>query len=285
MNIQLGSSLGTCASAPTLLGLMDSIDDFTGFRAKVPVEIEWSRYLIKTVDSAEELKAALKLRHDVFYKELLNRETAEGIDHDKYDAICDHLVIIDTKSGELIGTYRFISSDFSDTFYTASEFHIEGLTAIPGLKIEMGRACIRSDFRSGFTFIALWKGLAAYVGKHRAQYFFGCSSVKTTDTSKVARICQYLRSKGHWHDTYNIQPRDEFVMPGLDEAIAQTPATFDDEEAMRAEVPPLLWAYLDAGATIHGPPALDRDFACVDFLTVLNLDNVREDLIRKYKPW
>lgn len=259
-----------------------------GFAPKVPILVDWSRYRIKTVDSKAELEAALRLRHDVFYRELLGQDAnRDRLDRDEFDDICDHLVIIDQRSGDLIATYRFNSSALSNRFYTATEFDLGPFLAREGTKLEMGRACIRPDFRTGFTFIALWKGLAAYIQAVPTNYLFGCSSIKTTDVDHVARICDYLERQGHFDPELALVPRPEFLMPGLEEAWNKARSEADDsqDEALRAAVPPLLWAYIDAGATVCGAPALDRDFRCVDFLTVCDLDHLREDLVRKYKPW
>jgi putative hemolysin len=266
------------------------LPDLEHFSAKVPVDITWSRFRIKTVANADELEAVLRLRHEVFYRELLGREAPESVDVDDYDRICDHLIIIDRASGRLIGTYRFISTAFSDRFYSQSEFAMDDLLAKPGVKLEMGRACIHADFRNGFTFIALWKGLAAYIAAHRVSYLFGCSSVKTENVEEVARMCDYLQRKGLWSEEHRAEPVAAFTMPGLSEELERLQGIDLAERAARDDalqeaIPALLWAYLDAGARLCGSPALDRDFHCIDFLTVLHTDNLREDLIRKYKPW
>jgi len=42
------------------------------------------------------------------------------------------------------------------------------------------------------------------------------------------------------------------------------------------KIPKLLRAYLTLGAKICGPPALDRNFKTIDFLTLLDLETLSE---------
>ena len=260
------------------------------FHAKVDVEIDWSRFIIKTVRNDAEREQALRLRHDVFLQELLGRSNTNLVDQDSFDDICDHLVIIEKASGRYVGTYRFISSTFSPKFYTESEFDLGNIIDSDGAKLEMGRACIHPDFRSGFTFIALWKGLAGYISKHPVSQLFGCSSVMNTEVATTAMVTDYLKRGGHYSQTYHCQPHAHYVLDGLSEALEAVEASdiaereaADDE--LKKLIPPLLLAYIDAGAKVVGQPAYDADFACMDFLTVLDTANLRDDLVRKYKPW
>lgn len=260
------------------------------FTAKVELDIEWRNYRIKTVSNREELKQVLALRHEIFYAELLGKKTDTALDLDEFDPICDHLVIYDRKEDLLIGTYRLISSGFSDRFYTQTEFNIDAVLAKPGLKLEMGRACIHANYRDGFTFIALWKGLAGYISRHRVDYLFGCSSIKTVDLQEVAQLCDYFDRHQHSKHDASTMPIGDFVMPDLEAAVTSLQQQPEAERAARdadlkAMAPPLLWAYIDAGAEVIGRPALDTDFKCFDFLTVLHTENLRDDLVRKYKPW
>lgn len=267
-------------------------DDYPAhaFQAKVHVDISWSRFQIKTVENDLERELALRLRHDVFMTELLGRSSDGMLDKDSFDDICDHLVIIEKASNRFVGTYRFISSAFSQAFYTQTEFDLGNLSTTVGTKLEMGRACIHPDFRNGFTFIALWKGLAGYIAQHPVSHLFGCSSVMNTEPAVVAAIIDYLDRHQHYGVDYTCSPLPHYELAGLDEAInaimAQSPEQRAASDAhIEPLIPPLLWAYIEAGAKVVGRPAHDPDFACMDFLTILDTENLRDDLVRKYKPW
>ena len=119
------------------------------FRAKVSLFVDAQKFLIKTGESGYELEKALKLRYEVVYREILNKRAFLNIDVDEFDFISDHLIIIDKKSEEAVGTYRLISSTFSERFYSETEFFIENLKRTADNKLELGRACVHREHRNG----------------------------------------------------------------------------------------------------------------------------------------
>ena len=96
------------------------------FMAKHIFSMESEGFVIKTANGAEDLELALKLRHQVFLEEGLNRSHETGLEFDSYDHRADHLMIIEKEKGFAVGTYRLIHSDFSDIFYSQSEFNMDG---------------------------------------------------------------------------------------------------------------------------------------------------------------
>ena len=60
-----------------------------------------------------DVRAAQRLRHRVFAGEMgAALHTPEpGLDIDHYDAYCDHLVVREDSTGEIVGTYRMLSPD------------------------------------------------------------------------------------------------------------------------------------------------------------------------------
>ncbi len=116
------------------------------FKPNISFLFERGHYIVKTAENGAELEECLKLRYEVFHREYMEKKRETGVDVDALDIACDHLVIRDKRSGKVIGTYRLNSSHFTNTFYSASEFHMERLLEIPGAKLELGRACIgRAD--------------------------------------------------------------------------------------------------------------------------------------------
>ena len=255
-----------------------------GFVPKIPMRIDAGNFLIKTVESAEELETVLQLRWQIFHREFRKDAASQapgpegGLDIDEYDFLCDHLVIIEKDTDRLVGTYRLISSSFSDRFYSSGEFVIDRLMAMPGTKLELGRACIDRSFRSGMVITLLWRGLAAYIREVKADYLFGCSSAKTMDPAEVAAIQAYLRDRGYVTDEYGVEPQPAFRMPA---PAPGSPAV--DPAVAEKLVPSLLGSYLKAGAKVCGEPALDRDFECTDFFTVLRTESLTRMFERKYQ--
>jgi putative hemolysin len=256
-----------------------------GFAPKIPIRIETEGFLIKTVENVTELERVLSLRYQVFYKEYRNALLPKGYDIDRYDLICDHLAIIDRKTDRIAGTYRLISSSFSDTFYSQEEFVMQSILDFPQTKLELGRACIHKDYRNGAVITALWKGLATYIRAVDAKILFGCSSVKSTDETTIAMVYKYMRDGNHLTSEFPLFPAHKYRMHGLMDTVAELdqPGSSYSVEAAKAEIPSLLESYLKAGAKLCGEPALDRDFRCADFLTVLRTEQLTRLFERRYR--
>lgn len=241
-----------------------------GFVPKVKIFIERERYIIKTAENNEDLIKALKLRHEVFYKELLNKNLFLGIDYDRFDLKCDHLILIDKRTGKFFATYRFNSSKFTKKFYSATEFTLDRVNALGGNKLELGRACVHHDYRNGLSVALLWRGLTEYMKATDTRYCFGCSSVMTTDKNDIAAIHKVLMKTSPGPEDLKIRGKGKFKIRNFRALVdAVTP---EDEQRVADMVPPLIKLYTNMGATICGEPAFDKKFKCVDYFTFFDLD-------------
>jgi putative hemolysin len=256
------------------------------FSANIPIYIEKKNFIVKTADSPEELREALRLRHDVFLMELLKRKKRSGIDKDKFDKHCDHLIIIDKRINKIIGTYRMQSSEHTRKWYTATEFHMKYIKKLPGTKLELGRACVHPEHRNGVTISLLWEGINAYIAASGSSYLFGCSSIKTMDKAEIRQIYAYLMQNGHISDCHRVRPKSKFKVPGfkrfsrLHPLHSQIPIEHID---MKDKIPSLLASYLRVGAKVCGVPALDKSFKCIDFLTLMKVEDINQTYQRKPK--
>lgn len=253
------------------------------FRAHIPIHIEKKNFIVKTADSTEELHRALKLRHDVFLTELIHKSKRSGMDRDKFDKLCDHLIIIDKRTDTLIGTYRLQSSLHTRKWYTDMEFHMKRIKMLPGIKLELGRACVHPEHRNGITIALLWEGISAYVEASGTSYLFGCSSIKTMDKEEIKSIYYYLKQNGHLSHEYRVRPKGKYKVPGMMQFLKRHPDATQqiDPQEMKDKIPSLLNSYLKVGAKVCGAPALDRAFKCVDFLTILDVSNLKRERVRK----
>ncbi|MCO5142517.1 MAG: GNAT family N-acetyltransferase [Oligoflexia bacterium] len=246
-----------------------------GFQRKIDVFQSTEKFILKTAQSPFELKQALRLRHDIFYKELQGRELPSKIDIDELDEICDHIVIIDKANSRVVGTYRVISSLYSDRFYSAGEFYLENIAALEGNKLELGRACIHPDYRNGAIISLLWKGIFEYVKKTQTEYLFGCASVQTTNPYAAASILEKLKEKNLYSEQFGVRPTAKYF--------SFIPKNIDTSQAIEgSELPALVQSYILAGAQFHGEPALDSDFSCYDFFMMLKISEMSKIFRRKY---
>lgn len=231
------------------------------------VQLRHGPYLAKFAITSDELAAALRLRFEVFNLELnegLQSAYASGHDHDEFDAVCDHLIVEHTPSKKVVGTYRLqtgITAAENLGYYSQREFDFAPYAKLRPSMIELGRACIRREHRSSDVLYLLWRGIAGYALKHGSRFLIGCSSLTSQDPAHGTAVYKRL-IEWQVEDSLRTRPCESFAMP----IIHASPA--DDK------IPKLLRTYLAIGARICGPPALDREFKTIDFLTLLDLDNL-----------
>ena len=216
----------------------------------------------------DEVRAAQSLRFQVFNLELnegLQESYVTGLDEDPFDAICHHFIVEHLPSANIVGTYRLqtgVNAEANLGYYCAQEFEFQVFEPWRAEMIELGRACVHPQHRNLVVLGLLWKGIADYARQHRARYLFRCSSITSQDAavgaSAYTELCRKHLSLPQWRT----RPRDEYDCP-LDHLAAESP-----------KIPKLLRAYLTLGAKICGPPALDRHFKTIDFLTLLDLETM-----------
>ena len=238
------------------------------------------RYRLTFARSMEQLRAVQRLRFEVFNLELgegLESSFASGLDEDDLDEALHHLLIVDERTGEAVGTYRMQTAAMAaanDGFYSAREFDLSGFP-LPVLDsaVEVGRACIAREHRSRRVLHLLWRGLAQYLtwtGKH---HLFGCCSLATLDGRIGNRVHGHLVDDGYLHDSVKAWP-----LPGLECGL------HDHGEGPEEpfEIPPLFQSYLNLGAKICGPPAVDRAFKTIDFLVILDVRELEGHVYRSF---
>jgi len=220
-------------------------------------------YRVRLARSSTDIRAAQHLRFQVFNLELkegLRASFDTGLDADPFDAICDHLLVEDIASGEIVGTYRLqtgMRAAVGRGYYSAQEFDLTPFEGLRPTLLELGRACILEGHRSFSVLSLLWRGIARYAAANGSRYLIGCSSLTLTDPSHA--MAAYRALEGHLAEPgLRTQPLAAFA--------AQEPAA-----ASTPKIPRLLHAYLALGARICGPPALDREFGTIDFLTILDM--------------
>jgi putative hemolysin len=230
---------------------------------------------VKVASSAKEYRQAFKLRFDVFYTEMQNLdEGLAGFDCDVYDQIGDLLIIKDDDKDEVIGTYRIISGQYASQFYSQTEFDLSLFLDSTDSVMEVSRACVHKDYRSGVTLSLLWQGLMEYAKNTESRYLFGCSSVWTSEVGVAAKVLNHFEDANVVEKNYDIKPLAKYHRSVKDTC----PTDIDANDY----ISPLLKTYLRAGAVLFGEPAYDAEFCCFDFFTVLDLDKLRDKYRRKY---
>jgi putative hemolysin len=224
-------------------------------------------YRARLASSSADVQAAQALRFEVFNMELdegLVQSYDTGLDADPFDVVCDHLIVEDVVRGSVIGTYRLQTGRRAAEalgYYSEREFDFGPFEARRAQILELGRACIHREHRSFAVLNLLWKGIASYARERGARYLVGCSSLTSQDAAEGAAAYERLL-RNLSPDDWRTRPLSRVACP-LDRLAEPTP-----------RIPRLLSAYLALGAAICGPPAIDREFRTIDFLTWADIESL-----------
>lgn len=231
----------------------------------------------------QELIESFRLRHEVFHREF--REVQKtGLDVDRFDGIFDHLIIVHKETEKIIGTYRLNCTTHPRASYTAQEFDLTMIFSLRGPFLELGRACIHKDHRRGAVISLLWRGIAEYMNQSGAQVLFGCSSVKVNTAREAALIYRYLVDERMVTTDVFARPTQDYLLKNFDSWMMHfselSQSQRDEAEAL---IPSLLKSYLKLGAKVACEPAFDKDFDCIDLLTVLKKEDLGQSLARRFQ--
>jgi putative hemolysin len=227
-----------------------------------------AQYTSRLACSAEEIRAAQVLRFEIFNLELnegLPQSYTTGLDADPYDAVCDHLIVEHIPSHKIVGTYRLQTGGNAAEklgYYCAQEFDFGVYEPWRKEIVELGRACVHRQHRNLVVLGLLWKGIAAYAKERGGRYLIGCSSLTSQDPAVGTAAYQELCRKNLAPAPWRTQPLPAYACP------------IDPRAGEHADIPKLLRAYLTIGAKICGPPAMDRQFKTIDFLTLLDIEKI-----------
>ncbi len=249
---------------------------------------------VRLAKTKADVKRAQRLRYDVFYREMSAKPSLTAQmrrrDEDRYDAICDHLLVVDTSSSpaeagsrqwrskrqpRVVGTYRVLRQEVArhtGGFYTQGEYDIAPLIAERSPKyrfMELGRSCVLKPYRNKRTVELLWHGLWTYVREHKVDVMIGCASFEGIDPDEHATALSFLyhhalappewrvRAHANMHTEMNLLPKDKV----------------DAKAALKA-LPPLIKGYLRLGAKVGDGAVIDRQFGTTDVLIVLPVESI-----------
>jgi putative hemolysin len=240
------------------------------------IHAEVGRYRLRLAQGADDREAACRLRFKVFNIEMgegLERSYETGIDTDHFDIFCEHLLVEDKTDGRIVGTYRMQSGSTAATnfgYYSAQEFEFAPYEPLRRDILELGRASIDREHRSPEVLTLLWRGIAQYAHDMGLRYLLGCSSLNSKDPGEGWRMYREL-------ERYRVSPEFETVptkayeCPSEQAGVETQLSSAPPNQSEPPKVPKLLKTYLTIGARICAPPAWDREFGTIDFLTLLDL--------------
>jgi putative hemolysin len=239
------------------------------------VLLEAGPYVARLALTEAERESVYRLRFLVFNLEMnegLESAFVDGMDRDRFDEVCDHLIVEEKATGAIVGTYRLQMGDVAGKnfgYYSEQEFCFAPYEAMRSRIIELGRACIHRDHRSTEVLNLLWRGIARYSLARGGRYMIGCCSLNSIDADTGHAVFHSLSG-------YMVAPElqtsatAQYALPGSSDVL------------LEARAPKLLRAYLTIGARICGEPAIDREFGTIDFLTLLDLESLHPRVAQRF---
>jgi putative hemolysin len=238
---------------------------------------EDSPYSVRLATVPSDLRAAQRLRYEVFVAELGGDgpmvDHTERLERDAFDPYFDHLLLVDRRvdpvaDGHVVGAYRVMPGDrraAAGRFYSETEYDLSPLLASRRVLLELGRSCVHVDHRGGTAMFHLWNGLAEYVLERGIEVLFGAASFHGTDVATLAEPLSYL----HHH---HLAPPDMRVraLPPNRQEMDLIPQDRLDRRAAMAATPALIKAYLRLGGFVGDGAWIDREFNTTDVCLVMD---------------
>ncbi len=247
------------------------------------IHADVGRYRLRLATTAQDCEAACRLRFKVFNIELgegLESSYRTGLHVDRFDTVCDHLLVEDKISRHVVGTYRMQSGETAARhlgYYSEQEFCLAPYEPLRRGILELGRASIDREHRTSEVLMLLWRGIAQYATDMGLRYLLGCSSLNSNNPAEGWQMYRQLENFRVDREFETAPAASYACPPELQDADAQPLPCQTDRSgilappAMQGKVPKLLKTYLAIGARIAAPPAWDREFRTIDFLTLLDL--------------
>lgn len=241
-------------------------------------------FIIDIAQNDQQRDAVYALRYQIFNQELhqgLVSSEATERDQDKYDIYCEHLIIIDAATNEIVGTYRLHRCDRADSkgYYSSGEFDLTNLTNANLRMLEIGRACIRPEYRDGSVMNVLWYGLSRYMRLNKFEYLCGCASLEKGSSAELASlIYAYAREKNAiTSEAMRVYANAENKVAGFDPDLQ-----IQDMMQVKRQIPALLRGYFAIQCKIAGEPAYDPEFDVIDFFVMFGYEDLLQGPAKRY---
>jgi putative hemolysin len=249
------------------------------FASPTPViapSVERGALVVSWAQHADEVKEAQRLRFSVFAQEMgakLNTQVM-GHDVDLFDNYCEHLIVRDGLTQEVVGTYRLLTpvqAKRVGSTYSDLEFDLTRLRSLRERMVELGRSCVHPNYRHGGVIMALWGALAEFMVRNKLDTMIGCASIPMLHNGIVsgdvaASIWCQLKETHLANIEHHVRPRLPLPVDQLDGSLTVEP-------------PALIKGYLRLGARVLGAPAWDPDFNTADLPMMMRI----ADLPSRYK--
>lgn len=234
--------------------------------------VSWARH-------QDEVRQAQRLRYQVFVLEMGARlpNTLPGHDIDLFDDFCEHLLVRDRASQEVIGTYRVLTptqAKRAGSTYSDTEFDLTRLRMLRARMVELGRSCVHADHRHGGVILALWGALAEFMARNQLDTMIGCASISMQHDGAGTGVA----AASIWRQVQktHLAPIEHRVTPRLALPVEKL------DDSLMVEPPALIKGYLRLGAKVLGPPAWDPEFNCADLPMMMRIADLPPRFLKHF---
>jgi len=232
-------------------------------------QVSWAKH-------QDEVREAQRLRYQVFATEMgaCLPQTIPGHDIDLFDDYCEHLLVRDVATQQVIGTYRVLTPAQAKRVggtYSDTEFDLTRLRGVRDRMVELGRSCVHPEHRHGGVILSLWGALFEFMSRNQLDTMIGCASIPMLHNGVItgdvaASVWQQLRQDALSSVEFHVRPRLPLPIEELN-------------GDLNVEPPALIKGYIRLGAKILGAPAWDPDFNTADLPMMMRVG----DLPRRYR--
>jgi len=243
-----------------------------------------AEFEVRLAETAADLRAAQRLRYDVFVRELGGGgplvDHENQLERDRFDPFFDHLLVFDTSSRQAVGVYRLLRGDAAARaggFYSEGEYDLGVLKASGRRLLELGRSCLHADYRGGMAMHHLWSGLAAYVAEHDIEVMFGVASFHGTDIESLAQPLSLLHHRHLAPPALRVRALETSFQP-----MDLVPEKQLNRREAMLQIPSLIKAYLRLGGCVGEGAFIDHAFNTTDVCVLMDTAQMNDRTARIY---
>ncbi|MGE4612182.1 MAG: GNAT family N-acyltransferase [Paracoccaceae bacterium] len=225
------------------------------------------RYTARFAQNDADIESAQTLRARSF------QDGSGGLDSDRFDALCKHILVEECATGSLVCTYRLLplrNGPEIDKSYSAQFYDLSGLYGIEGMVAEVGRFCVDPKFNDADILRVAWSILTSFVDQNEVELLFGCSSSSGTATAIYTDAFGLLKE-------HHLAPKSRLPKvkaPNVFRFASQLKQFKPDLKAAQKHLPPLLRTYLLMGGWVSDHAVVDADLNTLHVFTGLEIKGI-----------
>lgn len=239
------------------------------------------RYQARFATTEADIICAQQLRHKAFI-EARGMTRDDGRDVDAFDPLCEHVLVEEKKSKELVCCFRLLPIAEGREIgrsYSAQFYELSALEGFEGKMVEMGRFCMHPDWQDPDILRVAWGAMTGFVDREQVELLFGCSSFMGVEAEGFMDAFALLNER-------HLAPRrwwPRVKAPEVFRFARKLRKRKPDLRRAMLAMPPLLRSYLVMGGWVSDHAVVDRDLGTMHVFTGLEIGRIppaRKRLLR-----